>query len=169
MDILVLQIFMANNKKKQRYRNEHVKKRPPTSGQSDLDSSFETLLMFARRDWWSFIPIFVVFFWSSPKVFYLVQYLCINAVYGSAAWQSGLRVIDNKGTLSNGGHLSGLHNLIVYNGTFLILVSIFFGTALVVGYVNMRLKGYTLRSARRRSPKSGYGIDSGQNGTNSYK
>jgi hypothetical protein len=59
-------------------------------------------------------------FVSLTASFYMVSYAWIRSEYGNTAYQAGLRVTDNKGTLSNGDKLSGLGQLAVYSGSFVI-------------------------------------------------
>lgn len=81
----------------------------------------------------------------------LVEYLLLNAVYGSEAWSNGLRVVDNKGNLSDGTQLASLHKFVLSFGSFLLCVPVFVGSAFGFAYLNMRLHGKRLRDFSKQS------------------
>jgi hypothetical protein len=84
------------------------------------------------------IPIITIM--ASFKMFYLAEFLYINSAYGRAAWDAGLRVIDNKGHLSNGDSLDGWGHFFVYFGSYLMTVPFF--AASVFGLTFARMKFY---------------------------
>jgi hypothetical protein len=96
---------------------------------------------------WGFLSITgtaVVTIASSLLLFRLTAFLYINAAYGHAAWENGLRVVDNKGHLSDGGELSRTGDVIVYSGSYLLSVPFFLGSAVGLPYLRMRLRGERL-------------------------
>jgi hypothetical protein len=94
---------------------------------------------------WTTLLVLVITIWASFATFDLVEYAVINGVYGASAWDSGLRVIDNKGHLSDGRELSGFHKRVLYTGSGLLTVPFFLGSAFGFTYLNMRLHGKRLR------------------------
>ena len=78
---------------------------------------------------------------SSLALFRLTAFLYINAAYGRAAWETGLRVADNKGHLSNGAELSRMGSFIVYEGSYFLTVPFFLGSGFGLPYLQMRLRG----------------------------
>ena len=58
---------------------------------------------------WGCLPVIGVVIGTivtSLLMFQLAAYLYIKKAYGRAAWEGGLRVVDNKGNLSDGTELS---------------------------------------------------------------
>src|SRR4051794_35617950 len=93
---------------------------------------------------WGLIPIIgtaLVTIISSLLLFRLTAFLYINAAYGRAAWESGLRVADNKSHLSNGSELSRAGSFIVYDGSYFLTAPFFFGSVLGFPYIQMCLRG----------------------------
>jgi hypothetical protein len=99
---------------------------------------------------WPAIGVVLITFWSSCWTFNLVEEWSIRSTYGNAAWVGGLRVIDNKGHLSNGRELSGVQYQVVYFGSYLLSVPFFFGAVCGLSYLNMRLHGVRLRDYQVR-------------------
>jgi hypothetical protein len=81
---------------------------------------------------------------------HLAQYLYITKTYGQAAWDSGFRVIDKQGHLSNGRSLTGWGNFFVFFGGYLMSVPFFLGSGLGLCYINMKLRGEKLREQLSR-------------------
>ena len=77
---------------------------------------------------------------SSHFMFQLAQFWHISSAYGQAAWDDGLRVVDNKGYLSDGSELSARGRFVVYFGDYLLTVPVFFGLGLGLPYLSMRLR-----------------------------
>jgi hypothetical protein len=87
---------------------------------------------------------------SSHFTFRLAEYLYIKGTFGQAAWDGGLRVVDNKGHLSNGQELSGAGNFLVNFGSYLMSVPFFAGSAFGFVYLSMRLRGERFSEQLRR-------------------
>lgn len=94
---------------------------------------------------WTILLVAAITIWASFATFDLVEYAVINCVYGTSAWDGGLRVIDNKGHLSDGRELSGFHKRVLYTGSGFLTVPFFLGSAFGFTYLNMRLHGKRLR------------------------
>ena len=60
-----------------------------------------------RGGWLAAILTLFVFMAISNGMFALMEYVVVRCSYGSAAWAAGLRILDNKGNLSNGDVLTG--------------------------------------------------------------
>jgi hypothetical protein len=90
------------------------------------------------------LGIVVVTLIASRLMDRLAQYLYVNVAYGHAAWHSGLRLVDNKGHLSNGAQLSGTGQFLVYAGGFLLTLAFFLGSAFGLPYLAMRRRGERL-------------------------
>jgi hypothetical protein len=103
---------------------------------------------------WPVLGVVVVTIAFSFWTFDLVEYALINSVYGTDAWNNGLRVTDKKGHLSDGRELSGLHRIVLNYGSFLLCVPVFIGSAFGLAYLNMRLHGKRPRdfTAKGESP-----------------
>lgn len=98
---------------------------------------------------WPSLGIVAITIWSTFKIFHMVQYILINSVFGPEKWQAGLRVIDNKGNLSDGTVLSAMNQVILYFGSYFLTVPIFVVTAYGLSYLNMRLHGHQLKDFPR--------------------
>ena len=85
------------------------------------------------------IPIITIA--ASFQMFHLAEFFNIDSVYGRAAWNAGLRVIDKQGHLSNGTSLSGWGNFLVFFGSFLLTIPFFLGSAFGLTYASMKLHG----------------------------
>jgi len=81
---------------------------------------------------------------SSHLMFRLAQFLYIRAAFGRAAWESGLRVVDKQGHLSNGAELSAMGHVVVDLGGGLLTAMVFVGIGLGLPYLRMRLCGERL-------------------------
>jgi hypothetical protein len=82
-----------------------------------------------------------VFMALSNGMFALMEYLVVRCSYGSAAWAAGLRIINNKGDLSNGDVLTGWAFVAPYLGTFFLSAPIALSAYLSFRYVGYRLRG----------------------------
>ena len=87
------------------------------------------------------ISLFTMFTLVGP--FY--AYLVIHVAYGSRAWNSGLRPIDNKGHLSDGRDLPGITNLVCMFSSYLFWVAICIGFFIVLSCMNVWFHGKRLR------------------------
>lgn len=85
---------------------------------------------------WAVAFIAVGFFVVSQAIHHLVESALICSLFGDDAWQTGLRVIDNKANLSSGGQLSEFHRSVLNGGSFLVSAVVVFGSA--AGYLNFR-------------------------------
>lgn len=94
--------------------------------------------------WLTAIGVLLVTLAASNWIFRLLEYLVINHVYGHAAWVNGLRVVDKHGGLSNGDTLSGWPHVLVFFGTFVLVVPFFFGSYFSFSYLGLRWKGRRL-------------------------
>src|SRR5437763_17215813 len=74
----------------------------------------------------------------------VMQVLYINAAYGRAAWDEGLRVIDNPARLSNGEPLSRWDHTFITVGSFLLTIPFFLGSGYGLTYLSMKLHGESL-------------------------
>ena len=77
-------------------------------------------------------------------MFRLAQFLYIRAAFGRAAWESGLRVVDKQGHLSNGVELSAMGHVVVDLGGGLLTAMVFVDLGLGLPYLRMRLCGERL-------------------------
>ncbi len=104
------------------------------------------------------LGMFVITIVASFAMFRVGQFVYINAAYGRAAWEGGLRVVDNKGHLTNGELLSGKGHLIVYGGSFLLTAGFFLGAGFGLTYLSMRLRGERLGEQLRRWKEENPGV-----------
>jgi len=102
---------------------------------------------------WPLLGVVVLTIAASFWTFDLVEYALLNAVYGADAWDAGLRVVDNKGRLSDGGRLSRFHHVVLHLGSFLLAAPVFVGSAFGLAYLNLRLHGKRLGDPE--SPRDG--------------
>jgi hypothetical protein len=109
---------------------------------SKLESYSETLS--ESSGCFTGIGVLVITLAASKWIFKLLEYLVINQVYGHAAWTDGLRVMDRHGGLSNGDFLSGWPLVMLYLGTFVLLLPFFFGSWFLFSYIGLRRKGRRL-------------------------
>lgn len=93
---------------------------------------------------WPILGVFVITIWSAFWIFDVVEYALINSVYGTDAWDHGLRVVDKNGRLSDGRELSRLHTVVLNYGSFLLSVPFFLGSAFGLAYLKLRLHGKRL-------------------------
>jgi hypothetical protein len=112
-----------------------------------------TAMLFRNSGCLPILGVVLVTVGASSAMHCVAQCLHINAAYGSAAWDGGLRVIDNKGHLSNGESLSGWGQFFVFGGSFLMTAPFFLGSAFGFAYLRMKLRGERLieQLARWRS------------------
>ena len=122
---------------------------------SKLESYSETLSESAGC--FTGIGVLVVTLAASNWISKLLEYLVINQVYGHAAWVDGLRVIDNRGGLSNGDFLSGWPQVVLYFGTFVLIVPFFFGSYFLFSYIGLRRKGRRLSDPKPKKRWSSSG------------
>jgi hypothetical protein len=95
------------------------------------------------RGWPALAVVVITIGWSF-WTYDLVEYALVNGVYGTDAWNHGLRVTDKKGHLSDGRELSGFHRAVLNYGSYLLCVPIFLGSAFGFAYLNMRIHGKRL-------------------------
>jgi hypothetical protein len=112
---------------------------PPATPVMTRTAAYEHYLM-----GWPVLGVVVITIWSSFVTYDLIHYLLINWVYGPEQWTAGLRVVDNKGNLSDGTTLSSMNEVILYVGSYLVSVPFFLGSAWGLTYLNMRLHGKRL-------------------------
>ena len=98
------------------------------------------LRIFEYSSGWPVAGVVLIVFVSSFYCWDAAEYVIINSVYGQQAWDQGLRIVDNKGQLSDGRRLSRRHFHMHSYGSFLLLIPIFFGSAWVLSYLNFRIK-----------------------------
>jgi hypothetical protein len=81
---------------------------------------------------------------SSHFTYLLAQFLYIRTAYGPAVWTAGLRVVDKQGHLSDGTTLTGVGQLCVFFGTYLLTLPLLCLSAVAATYLGMRLRGERL-------------------------
>jgi hypothetical protein len=96
-----------------------------------------------RGGWLAAILTLFVFMAISNGMFALMEYVVVRCSYGSAAWAAGLRILDNKGNLSNGDVLTGWAFVAPYLGTFFLSAPI-----ALFAYLSFRYMGYRLRGRK---------------------
>ena len=82
---------------------------------------------------------------ATKGVYRLLEYLILNHIYGQAAWDQGLRVIDRHGNLSNGDSLIWCHMLLGF-GTFILSIPFAVGTVFLFSYLEFLIKGGRLEA-----------------------
>ena len=75
---------------------------------------------------WPVLGIAIATFLTSQYVFSVFHHNMIVSLYGSEDWHNGLRVVDNKGSLSDGSSLSGLPLTLLYLGPFVVTAVLVF-------------------------------------------
>lgn len=93
---------------------------------------------------WPILGVLVVTVWASFRTYDFVEYAIIETVYGADAWDSGLRVVDKRGRLSDGKELSKFHTIVLNGGSWLLSLPFFIGSGFGLAYINMRLHGKRL-------------------------
>jgi hypothetical protein len=87
------------------------------------------------------IPALLVALAVSKWAYTFLEYLLISRAYGYDAWSIGVRVIDKRGGLSDGGSLSGMATIALYMVTFVLTGTLMIGTFLLFRYIGYRLRG----------------------------
>src|SRR5262245_21070496 len=88
----------------------------------------------------SAIACCLVFMAATNGVYRLLEHRIINHIYGQAAWDQGLRVIDKHGNLSNGDVLIW-SNILLTLGTFIVSALFAVGAAILFSYLKFLIKG----------------------------
>ncbi len=94
--------------------------------------------------------------WIHPSLFDFLERKVIQNEYGMEAWESGLRVIDNKGNLSDGSALSGSNEFILYVGSFILTVPIFLLTGIGLSIIFMKILNISYKEIKEIA-ESAYG------------
>jgi hypothetical protein len=88
---------------------------------------------------WPIVVVLLVTVSSSFWTYRLVEYVLIHQVYGSDAWNSGLRVVGKHGHLTDGRDLSDFHQFVLDFGSYLLSVPFFLGSAYGCAHMNRRM------------------------------
>jgi hypothetical protein len=65
------------------------------------------------------------------------EFLYVSAVYGHDAWVSGLHVINKQGELSNGDKMSERACVLVFFGSFVVMMATWLGSVSAAAYLAM--------------------------------